>query len=294
MRIVLATDGSESAAAAARFLSRWPLGGARVDVLSVAEWSAQPVTPDEDELPDVDVSAAMEAEMARAMEDAVALLSPHCKQTGALCRRGDPATEIIAYAAEVDADLVVLGSHGRRGVSRFLLGSVSHSTATSAGCSVLVVRDTGGSGPIDVLLGRDASDSALAAVSRLAALGKRALGRVRIVTVMLLVTLYRQDILQRLSPTFQRRRAAAAKRLAESARRVREAGVAADVEEHLIDADDAASSLIDQAEEMGADLVMVGESDARDLGRIVLGSVAARVLSHAQVSVWIEKNRTPR
>jgi nucleotide-binding universal stress UspA family protein len=50
------------------------------------------------------------------------------------------AEGIAAVAAEVDADLVVVGTRGRRGVSRLLLGSVAEMTTRLAQCPVLVVR----------------------------------------------------------------------------------------------------------------------------------------------------------
>ena len=51
-----------------------------------------------------------------------------------------PATALIAAGAE--AELLVVGSHGRRGLSRFLLGSVSHDVLIHAPCVVLVLRVT--------------------------------------------------------------------------------------------------------------------------------------------------------
>ena len=55
-------------------------------------------------------------------------------------RIGDAAHEILDLAAEVGADLVVLGSHGHTGVKRLLLGSVSERVVREAGCPVLICR----------------------------------------------------------------------------------------------------------------------------------------------------------
>jgi nucleotide-binding universal stress UspA family protein len=55
-------------------------------------------------------------------------------------REGDIRTEIIDIAAEWQADLIIVGSHGRKGVERFLLGSVSEFVARYARCSVEIVR----------------------------------------------------------------------------------------------------------------------------------------------------------
>lgn len=55
-------------------------------------------------------------------------------------REGDPATEILELAQTEGVDLIVVGSHGRTGLRRFLLGSVSNKITTHAPCSVLVVK----------------------------------------------------------------------------------------------------------------------------------------------------------
>ena len=53
---------------------------------------------------------------------------------------GDPSTEIIDYAKEISADLIVLPSHGRKGISRFLLGSVTERVVRLSPCPVLVLK----------------------------------------------------------------------------------------------------------------------------------------------------------
>jgi nucleotide-binding universal stress UspA family protein len=53
---------------------------------------------------------------------------------------GDIRESIIDSAAEWRADLIVVGSHGRRGIPRFLLGSVAEFVARHASCSVEIVR----------------------------------------------------------------------------------------------------------------------------------------------------------
>jgi nucleotide-binding universal stress UspA family protein len=53
---------------------------------------------------------------------------------------GSPKRVILDEAEAWDADLIVVGSHGRRGLDRFLLGSVSQAVALHASCSVEIVR----------------------------------------------------------------------------------------------------------------------------------------------------------
>ncbi len=57
-----------------------------------------------------------------------------------LLRTGDARDVINQTANEVNADLIVMGTHGRRGVSRALLGSVAETVVRSAPCPVLTVR----------------------------------------------------------------------------------------------------------------------------------------------------------
>ncbi len=54
---------------------------------------------------------------------------------------GDPGTELADYAKQVNAGLIVISSHGRTGIKRFLLGSVAERVVRLAPCPVLVLRD---------------------------------------------------------------------------------------------------------------------------------------------------------
>jgi nucleotide-binding universal stress UspA family protein len=54
--------------------------------------------------------------------------------------RGLVAPQIVDYAANQDIDLIVMGTHGRRGVAHLLLGSVAEHVVRTAACPVLTVR----------------------------------------------------------------------------------------------------------------------------------------------------------
>lgn len=64
---------------------------------------------------------------------------PECTINGFVIE-GAPAECIIDQAAEWDADLIVLGSHGRKGFERFFLGSVAEKVVAHAPCSVNIVK----------------------------------------------------------------------------------------------------------------------------------------------------------
>ena len=53
---------------------------------------------------------------------------------------GDPAGEIVRYAADAGIDVIVLGTHGRRGISRLLMGSVAELILRGAACPVITVK----------------------------------------------------------------------------------------------------------------------------------------------------------
>lgn len=55
-------------------------------------------------------------------------------------RYGRPASEIQAEAERLGADLIVVGSHARRGLARVVLGSTANGVLHGAGCDVLVIR----------------------------------------------------------------------------------------------------------------------------------------------------------
>ena len=61
----------------------------------------------------------------------------------ALVQYGDPATVILDVAKEHTIDLIVLGTHGRSGLSRLLLGSVAETVLRNATCNVLLVSSVG-------------------------------------------------------------------------------------------------------------------------------------------------------
>jgi nucleotide-binding universal stress UspA family protein len=61
-------------------------------------------------------------------------------QTDVRVPDGDPRKELVELAKKEHADLVVVGSHGRTGLSRLVLGSVASHVVTHAPCSVLVVK----------------------------------------------------------------------------------------------------------------------------------------------------------
>ena len=86
-----------------------------------------------------DLLVQREAVIRKEMADAVALLGDDVVFEQ-LWREGEPAAAIAEGAADAAADLVVMGSHGRTGLRRALLGSVAERTARLCACPVLILR----------------------------------------------------------------------------------------------------------------------------------------------------------
>lgn len=148
MKLLLAVDDSKFSEAAAQAVVRQARPqDTEVRVLSVMEPSSLRTDKDKE-----GYYAAIEASFEEAAKRSQALVaktvellrSHGFKVTApASVEWADPKSKIIDEAAEWGADLIVLGSHGRSGVSRFLMGSVSEAVVRHAPCSVEVVRIPG-------------------------------------------------------------------------------------------------------------------------------------------------------
>jgi nucleotide-binding universal stress UspA family protein len=96
--------------------------------------------------PPMETLVSQEQLVAVASLEARQLLSKFTERTSGqskpmqFIRVGEAAAEILATAKEWSADMVVIGSHGRGGIKRLVLGSVAESVMRRARCPVLVVR----------------------------------------------------------------------------------------------------------------------------------------------------------
>lgn len=54
---------------------------------------------------------------------------------------GEPADQIVSFAEEIDADFIVMGTHGRTGVTRVLMGSVAEWVVRNAKCPVITIKE---------------------------------------------------------------------------------------------------------------------------------------------------------
>ena len=84
--------------------------------------------------------------MSLAQREGQSLLAKYQRQAASqpitlqLMPTGEPGAEIVQAAADWPADIIVIGSHGRRGVQRLLVGSIAEEVMRNAPCPVLIVR----------------------------------------------------------------------------------------------------------------------------------------------------------
>ena len=147
MRVLLAIDESECSVAATKtVLAQFVPQQTEVLVLHSDEWPAG-LAPDMAFAEGAAASQSILSLHELRRRDAGALVASTAAQlraagftTTTSVRDGDPRQTILAAAKDWRADLVVMGSHGKRGLDRLVLGSVSDSVARHAPCSVEIVR----------------------------------------------------------------------------------------------------------------------------------------------------------
>jgi len=143
MKILLATDGSEFSAAAARSVAErpWP-ESSTIKVISVAEVVIPAIEPG---YIDSTLMDSMREETTHHSREAVLaaekIISEAELKVSASVLTGLAKGVIVDEAKDWGADLIVVGSHGLRGITRLLIGSVAESVAMHAHCSVEVIRE---------------------------------------------------------------------------------------------------------------------------------------------------------
>lgn len=133
-RIVVGTDGSETATEAVRQAIELTasLGGELHILTSYVTAMADVDKLRSDYLPGETANTVLDT--ARTMaEEAGVTVSTH---QGA----ADPAEALLELAEQIDADLLIVGNRGMRGPKRFFLGSVPNAVAAHAPCAVMIVK----------------------------------------------------------------------------------------------------------------------------------------------------------
>jgi nucleotide-binding universal stress UspA family protein len=143
-KILLAVDESEFSEAAARaVIAQTRAEGVEIRVLHVAESIPAYLTREAGPRYLTDVEAFRQDRL-KSAKDLVEKIARQLRSAGfnvsTAVEEGDAKSTILDAAKSWHPDLIVMGSHGRTGLNRFLLGSVSEAIARHAPCSVLIVR----------------------------------------------------------------------------------------------------------------------------------------------------------
>jgi nucleotide-binding universal stress UspA family protein len=136
MKLLLAIDDSKfSEAAVQAVITQHQPKGTEVQVLAVVDLAIPIPTS---------YAATFRQESLKHGQDLVQRAEEALRRAGfqvqTAVEEGDPKSTILDHAARWNADLIVMGSHGRKGVDRFLMGSVSEAVTRYAHCSVEIVR----------------------------------------------------------------------------------------------------------------------------------------------------------
>jgi len=295
MRILLALDGSPSADRAQALVASlgWPAGTtvrvvAALDV-APALWGGPwiPAIPvDADQLEEEAVG-----ELTRVLLEAQPALEAAGLTVEAELLRGRPSAAVVDDARLWGPDLIVVGSRGHGPVETALLGSVSAAIVDHAACPVMVAR---GDHAARVILAEDGSPAGMAARDLVAAWPAFATIPVVVVGVVDVAAPWRSGI----APTMFAAAMDVYTDMITSARTTHRQIVAA-TEAHLRAAGrtvsgelregDPADQLRRAATDPAGDLIVVGSRGHVGISRLVMGSVAHAVLTHAHCSVLVVK-----
>lgn len=143
-KVLVATDGSDFSTAAVRAVAHEPWSkSTEIKIISVPEftlWLGEYPYFQRAQAEELNQSALDAAKAAVALGKEILSRAGLTVISDVPVDRGSPAKTILEEAKEWGADLIVVGSHGRRGFDRWALGSVSESLAMNAHCAVEVVH----------------------------------------------------------------------------------------------------------------------------------------------------------
>jgi nucleotide-binding universal stress UspA family protein len=287
--VVIAVDGSEEAVRAAGVgMDVARLFDATVDVVHVVEQRALRLT-----------TSADETERLRTRADAV--LADVERQAAArgvsvetLRRDGTPSVVLADYAAECDADLLVVGRQGLTGVGRRLLGGVTESLLHRSDVPVLVVPDDGPADPTawdDLLVPTDGSENADAAAPHGTDIAERVGATVHVLNVVDLQAAGGVFAAGGLETAFVERLEARGQEAVDRvASDIRDTDSGPSVETAVVkttEFDGVAAGIREYVREEGVDLVVMGSHGRSNLKRQLVGSVASTVLRTVDVPVLV-------
>jgi nucleotide-binding universal stress UspA family protein/uncharacterized membrane protein YfcA len=267
-RFLVTSDGSEYSAGAVRVSLRMAQKcGARVRVISiVAGGNAELYAMGEQLL-------ARELDTARAhlneVQQEAATLGVACETE--VVQAGDIHKEIVSQADQMNADLIIMGRRGRRGLARLMLGDVTAQVIGHAHCSVLVVPRAAELPGRHFIVASDGSRFGDAAAAAAGSLAKLCQTPITVVSTML-------------ASHSEQRREEARQAVNRVTSFLKQENVA--VEGRLLEGRPD-ELIVGTASDKQADLIVVGSHGRTGIERILLGSTTERVLNQSKSAVLV-------
>ena len=268
-RLMMATDGSEFSAGAERVaIAMAAKAGVALTVVT-----AVIASPDLDGL-GTDGMGKSEAEATERLERVEANAAKQGVRCTKVIRYGDdPYREIVSEAADSNADLVILGRRGKRGLARLMLGDATVKVIGNAKCSVMIVPKASDMWQTRILLATDGSRSGDAAAVAAARIAHCCGNPVTVVSA-------------KVPSHSQARQAEAQQTVDRIVRHLHSEGLQAD---GIVEHGDAHDVIVNAARNCGADLIIMGSHGRTGLGRLLLGSNSERVIGQAACPVMVVK-----
>lgn len=198
-------------------------------------------------------------------------------------REGEPPEIIADIAAERNADVITIGTHGRRGLKRLIMGSVASSVILNSPCDVLVVKKpcsecTGTYSSILVSFdGSEFSRNALVRACRLSKVDSAA------VTVLYVIPRYQEMIGFFKSESIKESLYQEAKKIIDAAKEIASGqGVNISTE---IEEGNASDEIVETAARLESDLIIMGTHGWRGVNKVIMGSTTERVIMNASIPV---------
>lgn len=280
-RILLATDGSDHTRRAAEYVRTLSdRFDAEVHVLAVADVGSVSVAFDTGGIEQEVIERLQRQSEAWAEET-----GEFVDATETAVHSGKPREEILDYAAEHGIDLLAMGTHGRTGIRRYVIGSVTEHVLRRAEAPVLTARadEDADGGEVDrVLVPTDGSEAAEAAVDHAVAVADACGAAIRVLSVVDTRALAAQSELAPSDVLVESLEERSEHAVNEVAERCEAAGLSV---ETAVARGPPSRAICEDAEESGADLVVMGTRGRSGLNRVLLGSVTERTVRHAPVPV---------
>ncbi|MBA3455082.1 MAG: universal stress protein [Deltaproteobacteria bacterium] len=241
-----------------------------------------------------EVSAAVRVEEAIQLADRLGVIQKRGLRTEIVSRIGPPAEVLAQAALEHSAELIVVGTQGRTGISRFLLGSVASETIRHAPCDVLVCRGPSPELPFQrPLVATDFSPAATKALAHAAALSAPGAPIDVVHAWQLPAGSWGATLLGQARFPWNTVRDAVLSGAKAQAEKIEKeaAGLGHPIHVELVQGPPT-SVITHAAERGGHDLIAVGAHGHRGVRRLLLGSVAESTIRHSPCSVLVVHGST--